>query len=813
MNIEELLLSSPLFYGNLGIEPDKEGYLLDSVEGFDRHRGDYWTTFLCPGYVIPNQGWKIHLSANADNLSVVINAAVVACARFKVHFKVVNTASQYLLANSKNADRLSAGKLVTIYPSEESFEQLVAFLESELQDQEGPEILTDLPSSVPCVHFRYGAFIPMKNEEGIYSVQDAEGRMVPDRREILCADQFPSDDSSTIQQAKSRLKNYGELNVTQVSLVKQSNAGGVFRCDFEGKPSYLKLGRWKAGLDRDGKDGWSRVENEFEILNFLKGSGFTAEPEKLIKNGRTIVAVMEDLEADNLQSVKRSSFPIYGVQNGGWADYLSQVLNICYQIKDAIKYMHSKGVFHRDLHVRNVLYSKGRISIVDFEDAVLDPNLGPGKSKAQGYSNPRLLNSAEADWYSFRQIVQDLVFGNTSINEFNEGGWDLRWANPYPSLLTEPDAVKLLKALEEEARLEGFFKDSSFYPVLGESSIERTDLASLSGSLNARYEDCIHQVGGVSLAPYSHEQPNCFVYDAKVVSEMLLDSEPDTFSLGQEFQYDYAFRRKFASKERTGIGQARDGIQLQDGRHEPLWRSKVLRQLLGLSTVELCREDEAFAQRCIARIIDEDWADGFPPPLEANSNSWEDQRTGLLAGPLGIAWALSVWIDKCDVPASMMINYIRRSFENELKFYELSESGGLFAVQGSRLLPYLATGSSGFGIVLSHLRKYRDELEFDTKAIQLLNATNAEFSVCTGLLNGMAGLVLGQAGIQHFLGSSTVSNCNLIKRVIRLLPHDKKGPVTLDDAGLRYTFDLAEGACGVLFATRVLAEETENSEP
>lgn len=812
MDIEEFLLSSPMFYGRVSIKPEKEGYLLDSAEGFNRHRGDYWTTFLCPGYVIPNQGWKVHLSASVDNISIVINAAVAACTRFNVHFKVVNTASQYLLSNGKNADRLSAGKLVTIYPSKENFEDLVAFLEGELQDQEGPEILTDLPGSAPCVHFRYGAFIPMKNEDGIYSIQDAEGLMIPDRREILRADEFPSDDISMIQHAKDRLKNNGQLNVTRVLLVKQSNAGGVFRCDFEGKPSYLKLGRWKAGLDRDGIDGWTRVKNEFKILEVLRDSGFTAEPERLLENGRTIVAVTGDLGADNLQVFKRSNFPIYGVQNGGWAEYLSEVLSICEQVKSAIKYMHSKGVFHRDLHIRNVLYSKGKVSIVDFEDAVLNSNSGPGKSKAQGYSNRRLLNSFEADWYSFRQIIQDLVFGNTSINEFNEGGWDLRWRNPYPSLLLEPEAVKLLRILENEAYLEGLFKDSSFYPTLADSLIRPLDPLILSRSLISRYKECIKQVGEISLAPYFQEQPGCFVYDADVATELLSASDTTTSTSNRESLSDCVFRMRFAADESGGFGKLSNNVQFDIEGHQPLWRSKVLQQLLGLSPGKERRDDSLFAQRWISKIIDEDWAGAFPSPLEENSNSWEDQRTGLLAGPLGIAWALSVWIDKCDVSTNMIVRYIRRSFDYELEAYELSESGGLFAVQGRRLLPYLATGSAGFGIVLAHLKRFRSELEFDTQAIQLLRATNAEFSICTGLLNGMSGLVLGQAGLQHFLGNGKVSNRNLIERVMRLLPHDGKGPVPLDDAGLRCTFDLAEGASGVLVAIRTLALESTGSE-
>jgi len=800
MFFEHMINRSPLFYASSSISERRERYLVSDIEGYTVSRGRYWSDFKKNGQNIQRQGWKVHVSASPEEIHEILLKSVEVAVRFGIHFKVVNTRSQYLISNGKNADRTAAGKLLTMYPSDVLFEPFVHDLEKQLEGFQGPEILTDLPGSVPCVHYRYGAFIKMTNERGQYCIVDSNGSLQEDKRNILTSDQVEDSEIPIISEAKRRLESKMTLATERLELVKQTNAGGIFKCLYNGEKVYLKIGRWKAGLDREEKDGWERIRNEYIFLNKLRDSGLTAAPLKLVDMNMATALFTSDLDAENLQAFKRNNFPIYNRSSDAWKAYLNEVIIIAEKLSSAIKYMHNHNVFHRDIHSRNVLYKNGTLQLIDFEEAVSRSDSVPGTSKAQGYANSDITTAEEADWYAYRQIIQDLTFGNTGINQFSPSGLDARWNNLYPSMQCSDDIKNLVYILERQARVSHLLSKPSLqfldrhyqYPV-------KNSFRELCNNIALREDKCRKITGDISLAPCSDKLSTSIFYSEEAAVNFLYsDAEKKRKYLTTKF-WNIPVPENIKDKQLVDLERY---YEQNEDFFGPLWRSEVLKLLLLISPKEIEDCDMLIVKSWLDKIATEDWVSRFSPPLEFNSNEWNDQRTGLLFGPLGIAWVFAKWLPYLDDLSSL--SYVKHALQFELNFYEKSNNA-LLSVQGNRLLPYLGTGSAGFGIVLSLLKQYRYELDIDDEAHMLLNACNAEFSICSGLLNGMAGLAIGTMGLQNFLDHHVASSHELIERILRLVPYDNDGAVFLDDAGLRYTFDFAEGASGVLWAIGLLS--------
>ncbi len=150
-------------------------------------------------------------------------------------------------------------------------------------------------------------------------------------------------------------------------------------------------------------------------------------------------------------------------------------------IRDALGYIHGKGVIHRDLKLQNVLIgADGHAVVTDFgisrifagknlEDPSLDPvqtimRVRDGKSLVMGslgYMAPELemgiAASEKSDWYALGVIVYRLLTGTwcdsrTDVAEMLDT-YDPVWKRIVPKLLhSNPEGRECLSYAEEKAR-------------------------------------------------------------------------------------------------------------------------------------------------------------------------------------------------------------------------------------------------------------------------------------------------------------------------------------------------------------------------
>jgi class III lanthionine synthetase len=140
-----------------------------------------------PGDPIPDQGWKIHVSAGQDNAERVLGKIFDYCVPRRISFKFLHGPLALHLRNAKYAPRGASGKLAAIYPMDDaSCERILAEMDSALSGEHGPYILSDLRYAKGPLYVRYGSFAQRhcRNSAGelVPAITDGTGRLVPDLR-------------------------------------------------------------------------------------------------------------------------------------------------------------------------------------------------------------------------------------------------------------------------------------------------------------------------------------------------------------------------------------------------------------------------------------------------------------------------------------------------------------------------------------------------------------------------------------------------------------------------------------------------------
>ncbi|MBO1418969.1 hypothetical protein J0670_30740, partial [Streptomyces sp. FH025] len=115
--------------------------------GWDVTVGGFWCTARPSGSSpLPEQGWKLHLSAASVVGGEVLAAVARVLATDPCSFKFAAGEERLRELNSRNSDRGSAGKFITVYPADDAqFQRLAAELDRVTAGLPGPVVLSDRP--------------------------------------------------------------------------------------------------------------------------------------------------------------------------------------------------------------------------------------------------------------------------------------------------------------------------------------------------------------------------------------------------------------------------------------------------------------------------------------------------------------------------------------------------------------------------------------------------------------------------------------------------------------------------------------------
>jgi hypothetical protein len=360
---------------------------------------DMWCHVWPRGHRERDQGWKLHVSATSQCAGEAIRRVVPILLRNRCAFKLASTLDRLDLLNAAHYPRAGAGKFMTVYPADDAqFRQLAELLAEAATDLYGPRILSDTPYRPgSVVHYRYGGFrrsqILSNDAELVLTVEDPDGRPVPDRREIFgpapgwAPAPFPSAPHAP-PPAKGPVLLNGRFVVREA--IRHSNRGGVFRAadTHTGRPVIVKQAR-RHVLGNAGVPAVDALRHEAEVLTALAPLGLTPRPIDVFDQDGDLFLVEEVVDGMSLRLWVRQRADVVGPSTPdhpgvAWRD----AVPILEGLVDLLSRVHEAGWVVRDLSPSNLLVTvPGELRLIDVEFAAR-PGLRPAAGGTPGYIAP-----------------------------------------------------------------------------------------------------------------------------------------------------------------------------------------------------------------------------------------------------------------------------------------------------------------------------------------------------------------------------------------------------------------------------------------
>lgn len=312
---------------------------------------------------IPRQGWKLHVSATAAEAVDLVERVVPPLLSVGATFKLPADLEGLVKINAGITGTTQIGKIVTVYPASTAMlQELVRVLQPIWRSSRGPAVPSDLQvAGGGNLYLRYGAFT------SVDPIEDAVGNRHPSiegpgrsrhpdhRREDGGQPSWAPAPPVPVLTRTDRLNQsapvrIGDQTFVPLKLLAGRAKGRVVLGMRISDRALVVLRTASRGVESDeqGRDAVSRLKQEHDVLNALRGSGLA--PEVVAFDPSAACLVVTDCGGEPL-----AHRPVDD-QLAGFPDLLAKVNRL-----------HRRGFVHRDLTVANLRYSSGQICLVDFE--------------------------------------------------------------------------------------------------------------------------------------------------------------------------------------------------------------------------------------------------------------------------------------------------------------------------------------------------------------------------------------------------------------------------------------------------------------
>lgn len=741
--------------------------------------GDWWH-LLPDDHRLPDQGWKIHVSASLESAGAVLDALWEHCVGAGLPFKFVRSPGLLFLRNSKYAERGSSGKFATIYPvDEDELERTLKQLDDVLAGQPGPYILSDLRYADGPLFVRYGGFTARRCQdasgESVPAIADPDGRLVPDRRGPSFAPPpwAPLPEFLVPHLEARRSGSVADLPYTIDKALHFSNGGGVYQGTDKrtGRKVVLKEARPHAGLIGDGRDAVARLERERDVLRLVAGAGAGPEVLDWFELGEHRFLVLEFVEGRTLNTLFGERFPLIGrdAHPEALRSYTVWALGIQAKVEQAIAALHERGVVFNDLHLFNIMVRPDdQVTLIDFEVAAPVAHSGRQVLAARAFQAPPGLTGPAVDEYALACLRLALFLPLTGLLPLDRGraralADAIRAEFPGVPRAFVDEAVQRITDAEPPHALDAPIASGDWSGA--RSAISGSIAAMASPERGDRLfpgdvKQFAHAGAGLGIA-----------YGAAGVLYALHAAGAEVPDRYQQ----WLLRRSYELPKDIRLG-------FYDGVHGIAY---VL-DLLGHRDAALRLVDVAMAERW--QRLGPDLTEGlagiglnllhfsartgdrglYGAAIEAGRLATEllaqqdaaraaagagarvsgaAGRAGLLRGASGPALLFLHLFERTGEQDWLV--RARSALRMDLACCAVSEGDGSMRVnEGWRALPYLAEGSAGIGFVLRRYLTHRGDEEFRTALTAIRRASASRFYAQAGLFNGRAGLALALADEQ-----------------------------------------------------------------
>ncbi|WP_216210875.1 class III lanthionine synthetase LanKC [Amycolatopsis aidingensis] len=846
LRYEAFCFADPLFFDEQRESATAEDVLGHELEqpdsGWLREDMGVWRMLRPTSGPLPEQGWKIHVSACLDNAERVLTTVHEYCLAHKISFKYLRTRSILLARNSKYAPRSASGKLITIYPADDGqFERVLADLSGKLDGEEGPYILSDLRYGKGPLFVRYGGFVERWVEADgtrVLAIRKSDGTLVPDKRgpSFVVPDWVDLPECLEPHVAARKGGDPADFPYRVTRSLHFSNGGGVYQAErlADGKELVLKEGRPHAGLDRDQADAVTRLQREYDILTRLAGIEGIPEVYDLFTVWEHHFLAMEYVRGRPLGSWLSRNYPLTrgDIDEREVADYTRRALGLLDSVTRLISEVHERGVVFGDLHALNIMvddeagqegqeagdtkHTAGspRISLIDFELAAPVDTGGRPALGAPGFRAPRDRTGFQIDEYALAALRLWLFLPVNALLELSPAKLfplvefvERRF--PVPAGFGESVLNVLAPRDEQGARLApasteldqpepdwGMVRKSLAEAILASATPERADRL-FPGDIEQ------FRVGGT-----------CFGYGAAGVLHALEVTGAGRYPEHERWLIE-AVRRERPARPGfydgahgiayvlENLGHSEEATAVLDGAANLVEQTQDHSLDGGLAGIALnlrhfaaTRQDADFRAHAM-RI-----GDRLAEAVAGAEAPGGFARAGLLHGWSGPALLFLRLYD--DTGEESWLDLAEQALQRDLAEGVLADDGSLQVRDGgARTLPYLAIGSAGVAIVAGELAEYRPGAESAARIPELLKACRGEFVVHPSLLFGRAGLMVTLAEADRRAPDPVLAesvNRHLSRLAWHGIPFGEDGIAVPGNQLLRLSMDLKTGGAGLLLA-------------
>ena len=801
----------------------------------------HWTYWSPAGALLPEQGWKIHVSAIpkvADNTLRLVSAY---CRQHRLPFKHLRDHDTHAAVNAKDADRASAGKFITVYPADEAaLRTALTELDCLVGGAPGPYVLSDLRWNRGPLSVRYGGFAALwtRDEVGarVPAIRDPQGALHEDRRTagflVPGWVQLP-DFLEAQREALGTGTAPDDFPYEITRALHHSNAGGVYAATHRsGRRVVLKEARPCTGFTPDGRDAVARLRDEESSLCELAGADVVAVYDSFMLHDHFFLA-LDHVDGGTLAAevVARSPLIRAAATDAERGDYRDWALQVTGRVREAVNRIHAVGRTHGDLHPGNVVVGPdGRVTLLDLEmsttvQAASGQHVGaPGFIAADGRAG------TAADAYALACLELFVFVPLTTLFPLDPTKAEHHIVFACEAFALDDDWAERIRGGLDLTR-----------PVQVSGLARRVD--AVIRTWPARDEDGALGVQVMIAralqagADYSrHDRvwpgdPRQFVdggyglaYGAAGVIHALSVSGLDVDPLAAEW-LDDAVQAELDAPEPARIGLY-DGIAGAGWLSRRLGNHSMAEQVLarvrtldldgvgtdlygGLAGIGLYLLSEAGERpRLVGEASEIATAlrtalDAHPPvSVGERPASVPTGRGGLMWGPSGTA-AFAARLYELTGDAGHLSLAVD-AVERDLAACATASDGSLQLNEGWRLMPYLATGSAGVGLVIVDLlRHVPDPSPYESALEGIRAAASVPFTIESGLFDGRSGMIhllteLARAGL-----STPQSDAALAAHIDALAVHAmhyRHGIAFPGSSLLKLSFDLATGSAGVLTA-------------